>query len=210
MSNGYVTVLSGDIISSQQWDTPAVWLETLQASLSGYGKEGEDWDIYWGDGFQLRIADPLNCFTEFLKIKSILRSTHGVDARIGIGIAPTETEDVKIKYSHGLAYVLAAKAMKKANTLTGRLTILTADDVLNSFLAKTLPLAALAYDTWKPATASVVHTLVSNPEFVQQQIGEHLGIRQSTVHGHIKRSYIERLLQYDEYLRTFIAERLHI
>ncbi|MCB9245566.1 MAG: hypothetical protein H6606_03975 [Flavobacteriales bacterium] len=206
----FLAVISGDIINSQDWETPDTWLHSLREALSFFGKEQEDWDIYWGDGFQVRLREPAGCFEGFLKIKSVLRSTPKLDARMGIGIAPIGTEAEQIKFSHGPAYVLAAKAMKNCNERSGLLHILSTDEILNDFTSACIPLVSSICDDWKPATASVVTDQLRFPGSTQSETAERSGIRQSTVNAHLHRSDLERLLRFESFFRAFVGERLHL
>ena len=51
-----IAVITGDIINSKRL-SPADWVEALKMALGIWGNTPEDWELYRGDGFQLKIQE---------------------------------------------------------------------------------------------------------------------------------------------------------
>jgi len=201
-----IGVISADIIGSQDHKDPETWLQPMQSVLREMGEEGRDWEMYWGDGFQLRFRDASDIIEKFLLLKSGLRSNEGIDARIGLGIAEEDYESDQVKFSQGAAYVNAAYALKDVRKLPCKTAFRSPDKHLNSEINLLIELASIATDNWKTATSQVVHAFLQNTSSTQTQLAELLGIRQPTISAHIARSSIQSILKMESWCRSRILE----
>ena len=80
------SVITGDIIKSRTQVNPEVWINTLKNSLSYLSPDKKHWEIYRGDSFQIEIRDISQSFISAVYIKACIKSIHGLDVRLSIGI----------------------------------------------------------------------------------------------------------------------------
>jgi len=52
-----IAIITGDIKDSRLVPVDK-WMKLLKAELGLWGKAAEDWDIYRGDSFQLKLKNP--------------------------------------------------------------------------------------------------------------------------------------------------------
>ena len=201
-----IGVISADIIGSQNHRDPETWLQPMKDSLKEFGEEGRDWEMYWGDGFQIRFADASDIIERFLLLKSGLRAHEGLDARIGLGIAEEDYESEQVKFSQGAAYVNAAYALKDVRKLPCLTAFRSPNKDLDREINLLLELASIAADSWKSATSQVVHALLQNRDHTQNELAELLSIRQPTVSAHLSRSNVQSLLKMESWCRNRILE----
>ncbi len=68
-----IAVIKGDITASRKLKDQSVWQVPLKKLLSGWGTAPADWEIVWGDSFQLE-ADPETVLQKAITIKALLKS----------------------------------------------------------------------------------------------------------------------------------------
>lgn len=203
-SLGLIAIISGDIINSQLWSEADDWLKPLKSALKNLGDEFYDWDIYWGDGFQIRLKNPEELANKYLQLHALLKKTSDLKVRIGIGLAPSEFEKPEIKFSNGKAYVLAAKALKSLKNSHVTTALIAENNNIHHELDVLFELASVIVDSWKPATSAVVSCSLKNPTYSQSEIAEILNISQATVNRHLKRANIQSLLKMEIFVRNTI------
>jgi hypothetical protein len=201
---GLIAIISGDIINSQLWSEADDWLNPLKSALQSMGEEFYDWDIYWGDGFQVRLKNPEELASKYFLLHALLKKTSDLKVRIGIGLAPAEFEKPEIKFSNGKAYVLAAEALKSLKNSPVTTALIAANNAIHNELDVLFELASVIVDSWKPGTSAVVSCSLQNPSNSQTEIAEILDISQATVNRHLKRSNLQSLLKMESLVRNII------
>ncbi|MBU6323949.1 MAG: hypothetical protein KJS92_00540, partial [Bacteroidetes bacterium] len=53
-----IAIIKGDIIASRTLSSPEPWLLPLKSLLATWGQTPQDWELAWGDAFQLEIQNP--------------------------------------------------------------------------------------------------------------------------------------------------------
>lgn len=201
-----IGVISADIIGSQEHEDPKSWLEPMKSVLAELGKEGKDWEMYWGDGFQFRFREAHSAVEKYLLIKSGLRSHDGIDARIGIGIAEEDYEAKEVKFSQGDAYVHAAYALKDVRKRPCLTAFRSPFKDLDREVNLLIELVSITADDWKPGTSTVIHEYLRNPDITQVKLAKKLGIKQSTVSAHLTRSHAESVIKMESWCRSRILD----
>ena len=193
-----IAVLTGDIINSREAEA-SKWLKQLKSVLNKYGANPERWEIYRGDSFQLALA-PKEALWAALHIKAAIKQNKQLDVRIAIGLGDEEHQAAKISEANGTAYVRSGEqfeALKKQN-----LAINSADEHLNTTLNLMLKLALLTFNGWSPTVASLICTVIENPEQNQTDIANLLGRSQSSISEGLIRGGFDELMQLNTYYQS--------
>ncbi|WP_221407998.1 hypothetical protein [Proteiniphilum sp. X52] len=66
-----IAVIKGDIIASRKLTDQEKWQSPLKKLLSTWGKAPEQWELVWGDFFQIEIDHPEEALQKALIIKRI-------------------------------------------------------------------------------------------------------------------------------------------
>lgn len=191
-----VSVLTGDIINSREASVEE-WISLLKELLVKYGKAPQDWEIFRGDSFQLRV-EPRLALESAIHLKAGIKQIKNLDVRIGIGIGEESFSSKRISESNGSAFVRSGECfedLKKQNLAIRSETEL--DEVLNLMLA----LALLNMNTWSPTVAGVIKTAIENPDHSQSQIAQLLKRSQSSVSEALSRGGFEEVMQMNEFFR---------
>lgn len=182
-------VITGDIINSRK-SKPAVWLDKLKETLSEFGKEKTDWEIYRGDSFQLIVLQK-DGLTAALVIKTALKST-GMDARIAIGLGEVDFKSSKVTESNGSAFVNSGKRFETLKKET--LGIQTESEKFNRTFSVILSLVDLIISSWKPTTSEVVYATLRNPGLNQSELAKMLNKKsQGTISSALKRAGFDEI-----------------
>ena len=199
-----IAVITGDIINSES-QASEKWLPALKSLLQQWGSTPADWDVYRGDEFQLK------CKTEdalqwSLLIKSLLRTTAQLDARIAIGVGEETFTGASITESNGTTYVNSGRLLDALKISGDTLAISTDDPLLDTDINIMLRWALLQFDQWTPAVAQIVHRLLLDPGATQESLARELTISQSSVSQRLKRAHFDLIKQTDTYYRTKIQQ----
>ncbi len=196
-----IAILTGDIIKSRSAKKSEEWLLPLKKNLRKWGKSGIDWDIYRGDGIQIRLAEPQMALKLALLIKTKIKQ-HGIlDIRMAIGIGKEQYRGAKISQSNGEAYINSGLKLDelKKEKITLALASPWAD--VDSIINLLLQFAAPTMDKWSVVSAEYIALLLEHPEYTQNNISKKLKISQSSVSERSKRAHsneIQALLKYYE------------
>src|SRR5699024_23313 len=126
-----IAVLKGDIIASRKLIHQESWLNPLQDLLREWGESPKDWEIVWGDFFQLEIDSPEEALHKALQIKALIKKTQPpeenrqssiIDVRMAIGIGEKTYSGSRISESNGPAFIYAGEKfdrLKKENITLG-------------------------------------------------------------------------------------------
>ncbi len=199
---GKSVVITGDIINSRK-SKPAVWLGKLKETLSEFGKEKTDWEIYRGDSFQLIVLQKEG-LTAALVIKTALKST-GMDARIAIGLGEVDFKSSKVTESNGSAFVNSGKRFETLKKET--LGIQTENEKFDRTFGVILSLVDLIISSWKPTTSEVVYTTLRNPGLNQSELAKMLNKKsQGTISSALKRAGFDEIKNVLELYKSEVNE----
>ena len=212
-----IAVIKGDIIGSRRISDTSAWLQPLKRQLQKWGKTTKNWDLAWGDAFQLEIADPAQALHAAFSIKASLKSIappepgkqNGlVDVRMSIGIGEKRFNGKNVAESNGPAYVLSGEYFEQLKKAKVTLLIATPWPDFNEEMNLLLKLGLLFMDKWSVSSAELVKLLLEHPEMTQTAAGKKLGIGQSSVSNRWTISHAEEMLQIEKMYRQKLKKRL--
>lgn len=212
-----IAVIKGDIIASRKLTDQEKWLSPLKRRLATWGSTPEQWELVWGDFFQVEIASPEEALKKAFEIKALIKKIaplderkklSTIDVRMAIGIGEKTYSGARISESNGPAFVHAGEKfdiLKKEHRNIG----ITSpwpdfDEEINLYLK----LAGTFMDKWSVSSAELIEIVLNTTSTTQEAIGKQLGIKQNSVSGRWKRANTEEVLAVDNVYRKKIKKLL--
>ncbi|MBO0589797.1 hypothetical protein I2486_00100 [Cellulophaga sp. E16_2] len=199
-----IAVLTGDIVNSEHYKA-SEWMVVLKKHLSKIGDAPQDWDIFRGDEFQLKVS-----VADALKIailtKAKIKTIKGLDVRMGIGLGEETFVGTKISESNGSAYHFSGRIFETLKEQKIKLALAAADKKLEKILNLILKLALDFMDDWSVVSAEIVTISLENPNLQQQEIADQLGIKQSAVSQRQKRARLDLVLEVLTFYKDIIKQ----
>ena len=196
-----IAVITGDIINSRT--EPATdWLPMLKETLNLYGEDPQEWEIFRGDSFQIKL-EPKMAFYAALHLKSSVKLNKNLDVRMAIGIGNEDHKAQKITESNGSAFVRSGECfetLKKQN-----LAISSGDSSANEILNLCFSLALFSMNSWSPTVAHTIKVTLEHDDKSQTEIARILKKSQSSVSEALKRGGFEEILELNEFYRKQIS-----
>ena len=199
-----IAVIKGDIIASRTLPSQEAWMVPLKTLFNSWGTTPQDWEIVWGDSFQIEFNNPYLVLERAIQIKSLIKTTSRentgsksslVDVRMAIGIGTKDYAGERVLENNGTAFVHAGDkfaTLKKENlNLAIKSPWTTFDEDMNLYLR----LIGNFMDNWTISSAALMLTILQNQGKTQEEIGNLLGIKQSGVSGRWKRAHIEEIME---------------
>ncbi|SEL96130.1 SatD family protein [Parapedobacter koreensis] len=196
-----IGVLTGDIISSRT-KLANEWQPVLTRILNQYGKEPNDWELFRGDSFQIRVA-PEGALKAAIHIKAGMRQVPPLDVRIAIGVGTEEHAANKITSAAGSAFILSGECFDALRKQT--LGIAIGNKKLDEVLNLMLSLAALTIDNWSPTVAEVIKMAIEHPEMNQEGIANKMGKSQSSISEALKRGGYDAVMRMEHFYKQQIG-----
>ncbi|WP_179339585.1 transcriptional regulator [Winogradskyella ludwigii] len=201
-------IITGDIIKSRSQLDIASWLTTLKQALSYLNANDEYWDIYRGDSFQIELKDVFSGFMAAVYIKACIKTIHGLDVRLAIGLGDKSYKGDSVSESSGAAYIYSGETLETLKKEKQNLRIKTSNQQINKELNLYFSLALIAMDRWTVNSAEIVKLYIEQPNALQSELGKIIGINQNAVSTRQKRAYLEEILELDSLYRTKIETLL--
>jgi|SRR5690554_1653506 len=189
-----IAIITGDIINSRNADAEH-WLTVLKQALSKIGSTPKHWEIYRGDSFQVEIGIPENALWHAIRLKAAIKTIKGLDVRLAIGIGKKKHNADKISESNGSAFIYSGEGFEQLESMHQTLALFTSNPRFNERMNIYLKLALIAMDNWTPAVAEFVLLSLGHPTASQTELGNILGIYQSSVSERQTRSNLTAILQ---------------
>jgi hypothetical protein len=212
-----IAVIKGDIVNSRVLANPEPWLIPLQEVFSQWGNTPKDWELVWGDFFQVEISNPEEALHRAIQVKILVKkillaghdkTTSPVDVRMSVGIGEKTYSGAKISESNGPAFVYAGEKFDKLRKEKTNLAIQSPWPDLDKEINLYLKLAGLFMDNWSVSSAQLMDIIWNQPGITQGEIGDKLGIRQNSVSGRWHRTHVSELLEIEETFREKIKRRM--
>ncbi|MBG49520.1 MAG: hypothetical protein CML05_14635 [Pseudozobellia sp.] len=195
-----IAIITGDIIGSGNHDSYE-WLVMLKKYLATIGEVSNDWEVYRGDEFQLKLASPKEALFQAIYIKALLKTIKGLDARMAVGIGSETFQGESVSESNGTAYQRSGRTFEHLKVDKLNLSVNTGQAKFDDTINLMLRLALDIMDAWSTVSAEIVVLALQNPEMSQQEMAERLGIQQSAVSQRLKRARLDLILQLIEYFK---------
>ncbi|MFD2035986.1 SatD family protein [Belliella marina] len=205
-----IAVIKGDIVASRKLLDQEKWLQPLKSLLSQWGNTPEQWELVWGDFFQLEIDKPREALMMALEIKALIKkiepsesrkSQSTLDVRMSIGIGEKTFSGKRVSESNGPAYIHAGEKFEKLKKEKTNLAIQSPWQDFDNEMNLYLKLAGKFMDSWSVSSAELVEIVLKRPNITQEEIGELLTIKQNSVSGRWNRSNIEEVLKIEKVFR---------
>lgn len=188
------SVITGDIINSKNVE-PKIWLPLLKDALNFLESDTRLWEIYRGDSFQIELKNPQNSFLSAVYIKACIRMIKGLDVRLAIGIGAKTYQGETVTESNGEAFQFSGETLEYLKKDKVNLKIKTPNDTLNRDLNLYFKLTLISMDNWTVNSAEIIKTQIENPNKIQTEIAQLIGINQEAVSKRMKRANLEEILE---------------
>lgn len=208
-----IAVVKGDIIASRKLANQEKWLLPLKDLLSSWGQTPKNWELVWGDFFQIEFQQPEEALQRMFEIKALIKKIapldnrkriSTIDVRMALGIGTKSYTGQRISESNGSAFILSAQKfdmLKKENVTMGlKSEWQDFDSEMNLYLK----LAGAFMNNWSVSSAELIEIVLRNPAITQDEMGAMLGIKQSGVSGRWHRANIDELLEVEKMYRSKI------
>jgi hypothetical protein len=212
-----IAVVKGDIIASRKLVDQERWLLPLKDLLSSWGESPKNWELVWGDFFQIEFEHPEEALQKIFEIKALIKKIEPldnrkristIDVRMAVGIGTKSYSGQRISESNGSAFIYAGEKfdiLKKESVTMGlKSEWQDFDNEINLYLK----LAGTFMDKWSVSSAELIEVVLKNPTITQQEIGSLLGIKQSGVSGRWHRANVDELLAVERMYRNKIKTLL--
>ena len=212
-----IAVVKGDIIASRKLIDQEKWLLPLKDLLSTWGQSPKNWELVWGDFFQIEFQHPEEALQKIFEIKALIKKIEPldnrklistIDVRMAVGIGTKSYTGERISESNGSAFIYAGEKfdiLKKESVTMGlKSEWQDFDNEINLYLK----LAGTFMDKWSVSSAELIEVVLKNPTITQQEIGSLLGIKQSGVSGRWHRANVDELLAVERMYRNKIKTLL--
>ncbi|TBN04764.1 transcriptional regulator [Hyunsoonleella flava] len=191
------SVITGDIIRSNKFKNPKVWLDPLKKALIKTETDQKYWEIFRGDSFQIEVRDNQKAFLTAIYIKACIKSVKGLDVRMAIGIGHKTFEGDTVTESNGEAFQFSGETLENLKKEKTNLKIKSRDTHTNEELNLYFKLALIAMDNWTVSSSEAIKVSIENFGALQSEIAELLGINQEAVSKRLKRAYFNEILSLD-------------
>lgn len=205
-----IAVIKGDIIASRKINDPERWLIPLKNLLGKWGSSPRQWELVWGDFFQIEIENPADSLRRALEIKALIKSISPnnlnkkigpINVRMAIGIGEKKYSAQRISESNGPAFVYSGDKFEKLKKEKRNLAVQSCwpdfDDEINLYLK----LTNTFMDNWSVSSAELMRIVLQSPEATQEEIGKALGIKQNSVSGRWNRAKIDEIMEVEHVFR---------
>lgn len=200
------SVITGDVIKSRSQVNPDIWIKTLKKTLSNISSEEKYWNIYRGDSFQIEIRNWYQSFIYAVYIKACIKSIHGLDVRLAIGIGNKTYDGENVTESNGEAFIFSGETIESLKKEKQNLRIKTNHFELDQELNLYFKLALVFMDNWTKNSAEIVKLSIENPNALQSDLGKMIGINQNAISTRQKRAHLEEIEELDLMYREKISK----
>ncbi len=187
----------------------------LKDLFNEWGKSPEQWEVVWGDSFQLEVDHPEEALRKALLVKALIKKIASgetnkslIDVRMAIGIGEKSYSGRRITESNGEAFINAGEKFeileKEKSNLLVKSPWQDFDGEMNLFIK----LASVYMDKWSVASAELVEMVLKHPDYTQNEIGTQLGIKQNSVSGRWKRANVDEILSMEQMYRRKLERML--
>ena len=197
-----IAILTGDIKNSSEHKANK-WLPLLKSSLSKYGKEPKDWEIYRGDSFQLQCT-PENALEAAIYIKACIKQIRQLDVRISIGLGEKNYDSPKITESNGPAFINSGECFE--NLKKQNLGIKTPNEKFDELINLLLELALLTMDDWTPAISRTVQCTMDNPEMNQKELASLLNKSQGNISEELNKAGFDEIKKMIDFYKAQLVQ----
>lgn len=200
-----IAVITGDIVNSRKANSPKEWQELLKFALNRISSIGQ-WEIYRGDSFQVELPNPVKALRSAIYLKACIKSMRGLDVRLAIGIGSKNFTANKVTESYGDAYIYSGEKFELLKKNKTTLAINTNNEKFDEDFNLYFKLALTFMDNWTQNSAILVKSFFENEHLSQKELGEILGISQSSTSERFNRAYVAEIIELNSLFVKRITE----
>ena len=202
------SVITGDIIKSRIHKNPEVWIKLLKETLSYLEKDSSNWEVFRGDSFQIEIQEVSRSFEAAIYIKACIKMIKGLDVRLSIGIGEKTYQGNDVTESNGEAFIFSGETFESLKLEKQNLRIKSRNKDFNEELNLYFSLASTFMDNWTTNSAEIVKLSLENPEWLQQELANHINTSQNAVSKRQKRAYLQQIQKLNTMYQRKITQLL--
>lgn len=195
------SILTGDIIKSRSAQDPEVWLNILKEALTAFNPDPSRWEIYRGDSFQLEVQTIEESLKAAIYIKACIKTIKGLDVRIAIGIGHQTYRGNTIAESNGEVFQFSGETLELLKKEKTNLKIKSSNGMLDRDLNLFFKFALVIMDHWTVNSAEITKLYLEQPQALQEELGQQLGINQNAVSSRQKRAHVDLIMQLEQRYR---------
>lgn len=195
MTKFWRAVLVGDIVNSRQ-ENPEIYLNELKTVLHQYAKYKNDYQIYRGDSFQIRV-EPEKAFICACHLKAAIKKHKKLDIKISIGIGYEEVYSNRVAESSGSAYLYSGDRFDMIGK--NLLVIQSSDAVYNQTMNLIFGLFMHIANNWQPAMAYIISERLKHPNKTLRELSPIVKKSHSTISTALKRGSFKELQKVNKY-----------
>ncbi len=177
-------VITGDIIGSARATDPEKWIRPLRNTLKKYGREPAEWQIFRGDAFQI-IVDAKVGLRLMLHLSAAVRSAE-FDVRMSLGLGEHTHKATKVTESNGTAFTHSGQAFETLEKSKRKFVLRSGEEEFDRQWNLMLYLLETLCESWTRASAEILALLMQQPDAVQSELAEKLGISQPSVSARLR------------------------
>jgi hypothetical protein len=212
-----IAIIKGDIIASRKLVNQEIWLNPLKSLLNRWGNTPQQWELVWGDFFQIEVVPVEDALLKALLIKALIKRIEPreenkkistIDVRMSIGIGEKTYTGQRISQSNGPAFINAGEKFSLLKKEKTNLAIQSPSKSFDEEMNLYIRLASTFMDSWSISSAELIEIVLNQPNITQKEIGARLGIKQNSVSGRWNRAHVDEILAIEKAYRTKIKVAL--
>ena len=200
-----IAVITGDIIGSRKADATD-WVKVLKTKLQKFGAAPREWEIYRGDEFQLELQQSEKALLCAMEIKACIKTFNNLDVRMAIGLGEKNYQGDRVSESNGPAFSNSGNQFDLLKKQKVTLAICSPQKDFDAEINLMIKLALVTMDSWSTVSAELAEIVFANPELLQEEIAQQLGIKQSAVSQRAKRAELDLMMELEQYYRHKVAK----
>jgi hypothetical protein len=210
-----IAIIKGDIIASRKLRDQEKWLQPLKTLFLQWGSTPGDWELVWGDFFQIELKNPEEALKNTLLIKALIKKIEPkdankkistIDVRMAIGVGEKSYSGKRVSESNGPAFIHAGEKFETLKKQNINLAIQSPWKDFDKEINLYLKLAGTFMDKWSVSSAELIEIVLNNPHATQEEIGGLLGIKQNSVSGRWSRAKTDEILEIEKVYRHKIKQ----
>src|SRR5690606_10885456 len=131
-----------------------------------------------------------------------IKTFKNLDVRMGIGLGEKEYKGSKVSQSNGSAFNNSGTQFDLLKKQKVNMAICSKEEDFDQNINLMLKLALVIMDSWSVGSAQIAHTILANPDLIQEEIAQKFEIKQAAVSQRLHRANLNLIMEVENYYRT--------